>query len=398
MQQGQRLDRSAEEMKKVPPSDGRSWVEVPANALRKKKFEEAETLFRNALKLFPRETSALYELGNTLYTLERYPDAIKLLSRARRGDLPSEKAYELSFRLAIAYSKLGRFDMAVREYDKAERALSLGNRGTNLLSSSSVSSRDRWSRALVNANAAESLMTMGRLEEAIARYRQALSYYPGYRLALWGLGVALDRDEQLSEAMSVIAKAIASDATMQELRKPDVFFIPAGDAHYYFALGYESAGNYRDAQRQWRAFLEKLPKSPWAFRARWHLGRANAGSGASQKKQKRLAPTPRMEPSKDALLLAYRERIYRRLSYSHYRMRDCYRRTVKKHPKAQGKLRLLFSIDEKGRPLGITTESKSLRQPLFRTCMVELLRRKSFAQPPGGITVKIDYPVTFKLN
>jgi tetratricopeptide (TPR) repeat protein len=250
---------------------------------------------------------------------------------------------------------------------------------------------------LINANAAESLMTMGRLEDAIARYRQSLSHYPGYRLALWGLGVALDRDEQFTEAMSIIGKAMASDPTMQELRKPDVFFIPPGDAHYYFAMGYESRGDYRQARREWRAFLEKLPKSPWAFRARWHLGQPHNGQARSRRK-KRLAPAPQKQPSKELQSLAYRERIHRRLSYSHYRIRDCYRRTVRKEPKAQGKLRLLFSIDEKGRPINIRTESKSLRSPRFKGCLVDLLRRKSFTRPPRGLVVKIDYPMTFKLR
>jgi hypothetical protein len=118
-------------------------------------------------------------------------------------------------------------------------------------------------------------MAMGRLDEAIARYRQAEdTAIPGsdeHKLALWGLGVALDRDEQVEKSRDAVARAIDKDPTMSKLSDDRVFFEPPGDKFYYLALGHEVAGERKEALAALSDYLVAQPRGRWARRARAHV-------------------------------------------------------------------------------------------------------------------------------
>lgn len=121
------------------------------------------------------------------------------------------------------------------------------------------------------SNAAEIHMTLGDLDTAIDLYQEALGLQndPLYG---YGLAVALDRDGQEIKAREIMATYAGSDRLFA-LTKSGVFFIPSGDIHYYLGLGFESLGHHRQAAEQYRAFLDLLPNSRYAPRARSHLGR-----------------------------------------------------------------------------------------------------------------------------
>ena len=95
-------------------------------------------------------------------------------------------------------------------------------------------------------NRGESSMVTGRLAEAIADYRSAVrdAGSPDTQaLALWGLGVALERSGDLPSALDAVEKAavirlpIAGVPNATALDLPSVFFVPAYDVYYYKALG-----------------------------------------------------------------------------------------------------------------------------------------------------------------
>jgi tetratricopeptide (TPR) repeat protein len=158
--------------------------------------------------------------------------------------------------------------------------------------------------AAVYANFAEVLMAAGRLPDAQARYRDAISAATdlgvGDRrervheqaLAYYGLAVALDRDEQPIAARETMLRALENDPTTAVLKIAstpggDFFFVPDGDVLYYLGLAAEAEGRDGDAEAAFREFIAVAPRSRWAHAAEAHLAkkpgatRAGAGPGAA---------------------------------------------------------------------------------------------------------------------
>ena len=140
------------------------------------------------------------------------------------------------------------------------------------------------------SNYAEVLMAAGRLSDAQARYRDAISAANelgvGDRrerthelaMAYYGLAVALDRDEQPAAARETMLRALAHDPTASVLKMAaapggDFFFVPDGDVLYYLGLAAEVEGRDGDAQEAFRDFLERSPRGRWTRAAEAHLAR-----------------------------------------------------------------------------------------------------------------------------
>jgi tetratricopeptide (TPR) repeat protein len=222
---------------------------------------------RQAAALRPDDQRAVLLRGDVLAALGRPREAVAALEQARRlARTPAEEA-SCWHRLAVERSKLGQYAEALDDY---ERDLAAGNR-----------------EASVYANAAEILMALGRLAEAQDRYREAIRVdedagdrrLRAYSLALsyYGLGVALDRDDQPAAAREMIGRALALDPNLYRLQTAqqpgsDVFFLPPGDVHYYVGLASAVAGRRADAEAAFRAFIAHNPKSPWLRHAKAHLG------------------------------------------------------------------------------------------------------------------------------
>src|SRR5436309_2350440 len=78
-------------------------------------------------------------------------------------------------------------------------------------------------------------------------------------LAYYGLAVALDRDEQPGAAREAMARALELDGKMSLLdaaREDDtgIFFVPAGDVHYYRAIALTVLGRPREAVEAFQRF------------------------------------------------------------------------------------------------------------------------------------------------
>jgi tetratricopeptide (TPR) repeat protein len=176
----------------------------------------------------------------------------------------------LWFRLGIVRSRLGRYRDAAVAYAAVVA--------------------DGAADSSVYSNYAEVLMAGGRLSDAEARYRDAISAANdlgvGDRrerahelaMAYYGLAVALDRDEQPVAARETMLRALAYDPTASVLKVAaapggDTFFVPDGDVFYYLGLAAEAEGRDGDAHEAFRDFLDRSPRGRWTRAAEAHLAK-----------------------------------------------------------------------------------------------------------------------------
>ena len=248
----------------------------------------AEKTLRDALRFDPASFTATMLLGEAQVGQGQRAAAAVSFGRARAlARTPAEES-RCSLLAAIENSRAGRFEQALAEYDQHIR---LGE-----------AEGDAYS------NSAEILMALGRLGEAQDRYREAIRLedqarpaIPGHdrdeylALAYYGLGVALDRDEQGQAAREAIARAVLHDPRMILLDaardgRSDVFFVPPGDVHYYRGLALMVMGRPREATDAFQRFLSEQRQSRWGKRAEAHLLALAAGAeGRSRSRLKLVA-------------------------------------------------------------------------------------------------------------
>jgi tetratricopeptide (TPR) repeat protein len=140
-------------------------------------------------------------------------------------------------------------------------------------------------------NLAETYMMLDRLDDAIATYLQAIAVGAARVSTVYGLAVALDRDGSGDQAIRrILAQGAGGfDAFNKEYTSGSVFFVPAGESNYYFALVNEAFGNYGIALDQWNAYLASGAHPEFQPRAREHIDRLH-------KKHVRAEPTLPPEP------------------------------------------------------------------------------------------------------
>jgi tetratricopeptide (TPR) repeat protein len=135
----------------------------------------------------------------------------------------------------------------------------------------------RGRRSLVTGNLAETYMMLGDLDRAIETYRVSLRYDPDTS-RMFGLAVALDRDEQRTEAWHVLRQQ-GGDALADLIADIDrhiVFFVPEGEAEYYLALGAEFSGDAVGAIEHYEAFIRSGAHPRYQQRARDNIARLKA--------------------------------------------------------------------------------------------------------------------------
>jgi TonB family protein len=361
-------------------------VNMRSATLRRRTLEDALAAFQEANRHSPNNGDGWFWTGKTLFELDRNKEAVAAFGRVRRLNPSFADDYSIAFKLGIAYSKMGAFEAAVQEYDRAERIQSSRGQG---------SSDARNNQSILQANAAESLMAIGRLDEAIQRYQEALALQPGHTLAWWGLAVALDRDEQTSKALEAATRALASDPEMRLLTDPGVFFVPVGDIHYYYGVGRMAKGDRDTAKQDFEKFLQLLPKSPWGPRARAHLVRLGGASPDPRPKRKRLAPMPAATSDGDSQLQDQASIRYRVQSYL-YNVRQCYHKELKQKPTLGGQMRVSFTVSKDGKAQDVKVVSSTVRRAALQTCVVNAIKGIYFSRPSSGKPVKISYPFEFK--
>lgn len=148
-------------------------------------------------------------------------------------------------------------------------------------------------QSIVQSNLAETYMMLGRLDDAIDAYREAVR--GGGDLSAWyGLAVALDRDGRGSLAREIVQSQKLSGyrAFRESVFRGGTFFVPAGEVYYYYALAEEALGRADDAIIYWGRFIASGAHPQYQGRAREHLeallARKRAGAPAP--------PPPPLDP------------------------------------------------------------------------------------------------------
>jgi cytochrome c-type biogenesis protein CcmH/NrfG len=120
---------------------------------------------------------------------------------------------------------------------------------------------------------AETYMMLGRLDDAIASYGQAVAAGAARVSTVYGLAVALDRDGSGEQALRQIQGqgAEGMEAFTKECVRRTVFFVPSGESAYYFALAHEAAGNYGVALTLWTRYIQSGAHPEFQGRAREHI-------------------------------------------------------------------------------------------------------------------------------
>jgi tetratricopeptide (TPR) repeat protein len=122
------------------------------------------------------------------------------------------------------------------------------------------------------SNLAETYMMLGRLDDAIDKYTQALKHGASSG-TLFGLAVALDRDGRGEEAIDEIVElgpGIVRDFEDSVMRG-NTFFVPSGERFYYFALIAEAFNQTDEAIEYWRSFINSGAHAEFQPRAQQHL-------------------------------------------------------------------------------------------------------------------------------
>jgi len=257
--------------------------------------DRAAALARRAIEAEPKRVEPYLTLAAALSVSDpEHPercrptcdDALAALATARTVDTHGLDARRIPFEEGIILSRLGRWDDALAAYDRALTRTLVD--APALFPLTVLDEMRRESDGRLHTNAAETLMAVGRLAEAIARYRLAEELLPRSdplerKLALVGLAVALDRDGQGGAAEEAMGRVLDMDPLAAALHDDAVFFEPVGDLHYYVALAHETAWrrwsaplDRERALAAWRRYLAAQPTSRYAARARVRLDRLAA--------------------------------------------------------------------------------------------------------------------------
>lgn len=127
--------------------------------------------------------------------------------------------------------------------------------------------------SLVWGNLAETYMMLGRLDESVHAYQEALR--TGAQISTWyGLAVALDRDGRGDLARKVIVAQQGRRGYLQFREGVDelnTFFVPHGEVFYYYALAEEALGQIDEALRYWNQYIASGAHPQYHRRAKEHV-------------------------------------------------------------------------------------------------------------------------------
>jgi tetratricopeptide (TPR) repeat protein len=208
-----------------------------------------------------------------------YEGVVRHIDAIRKLHPHDTREVSHAWQLAVVLSKLGGlggpaadgyFERAIKEYELWRRLVDETDPNVSRNLSTSY------------GNAAELLMAVGRLDEAIALYQLSIDLNPLEPLHYFGLAVAYDRDGQWEKAVTTMRDALGRLPGLQRLEADQVFFVPAGDEIYYHALAQLVMGTDREVVRAlFTRFLTKARESKYHARAREHLADLARGAAAT---------------------------------------------------------------------------------------------------------------------
>jgi Flp pilus assembly protein TadD len=230
---------------------------------REGRLEEAETQYREAMRIDPDYYLAHSNLGNVLKEEGRLDEAIRHYRKAIRSQPEFVLAHT---ELGLALAMQGRIDEAVASHREALR-LAPGDPsehsrlGVALLAQGNLEEALEHCRKAVELNAESAglrnnlgyvLARQGRVEEAAAEYREALRLDPEYAKAHVNLGFLLASGGSLDEAMGHFRRALALDPEDPE-------------AYMNLAMALGQKGAHGDAISHYREAIRLSPQDPRAY-------------------------------------------------------------------------------------------------------------------------------------
>jgi len=251
-------------------------------------IKRAEAAYRAAAAVRPLEAEPYFRIGNLLYemhfacddVISRLPTCDAVYATPKRRELVisawdefehraplDPRVGEILLKRAILNTKAvngsagdkKHLEGAARDYQAAlDRSDGLaGGRGDEQML----------------GNLAETYMMLGRLDDAIATYMRAIAVGAARVSTVYGLAVALDRDGAGDQAMRRIQAhgTEGFESFNRDYMHKSVFFVPAGEANYYFALVNEAFGNYGVALELWNRYIASGAHPEFQPRAREHI-------------------------------------------------------------------------------------------------------------------------------
>jgi tetratricopeptide (TPR) repeat protein len=179
-----------------------------------------------------------YWTGRLDYDAQQYAKAVESLRRAVELDPGLAKAHDS---LGLCYEAMGRFDEAARSWEEAIRL------------ESALATRSPWP----SLNLGLLMTRLDRLDEAEARFREAVGCDPGFAAAHYQLGLVLEKKGRTADALAKLEEAARLDPGSAE-------------AQYALARVYRRAGDNVKADRALQRF-EQIKKE----------GDAKKGEGAA---------------------------------------------------------------------------------------------------------------------
>ena len=284
-------------------------TESISSAEKKRMVEQAVKAYEDAAKAKPHDGEPYFRIGMLLYSF--YFQECSNANPRLRSLIPASPLCSNTFNVPIA-------ERIITAWDAFEQRAPLDPRATppprvegmNLLFERAIlhtriatkphleaAARD-YERILHRSdgltddlevvwnNLAETYMMLGDLDSAIDGYKKALRAGGGVGAA-YGYAVALDRDDNSEQAAEVINSQSphAWVEFMGSVQSRQIFYVPAGEEHYYFGLVQEVRGEIDEAIAEWRAFIASGAHPEYQPRAKAHIE-------ALLKKQHNRPPAP----------------------------------------------------------------------------------------------------------
>ena len=184
------------------------------------RWQQARRILEAAGARTSRDVRLRFDYGMVLSELKEDERAVSSLEEALDEAPDDPAAAHALYAVAISCARLDRPAAEIAAYDLYLRLQT-----------------QPGSRANALYNRADAKMRLGKVAEAVEDYRASLDLWSQAPVVLWGLAVALDRAGDPVGAAREIERAILYDPQDQQLRSPNVFFVPPYERSYYEALG-----------------------------------------------------------------------------------------------------------------------------------------------------------------
>lgn len=245
----------------------------------------AEAAYRAAAAARPKDAEPYFRIGNLVY--QSYFDCDQAMSVLCDEIYATNKRAEVVIEAWDEFEKRAPLDPRVGEI-LMRRAL-LNTKLVNGLASDRqhlVAAARDYRAALDRSdgissggneqllgNLAETYMMLNQLDDSVATYLQVVAIGLARTSTIYGLAVALDRNGDTEQAMRRIQAQgeVGLESFTIEFMRKSVFFVPAGESNYYFALANEAFGNDGPALEYWNRYLQSGAHPEFQPRARAHI-------------------------------------------------------------------------------------------------------------------------------